>query len=57
LPVAHYHQAQRLSHALNVVLDLPTQIVAETAMAQGLSGKEVGDLIHAARVKALQQAL
>ena len=57
LPVAHYPQAQRLSHALNVVLDLPTQTVAETAMAQGLSGKEVGDLIHVARVKALQEAL
>jgi tRNA nucleotidyltransferase (CCA-adding enzyme) len=57
LPVAHYPQAQRLSHALNVVLDLPTQIVAETAMAKGLSGKEVGDLIHAARVKALQETL
>jgi hypothetical protein len=26
-------------------------------MAQGLSGKEVGDLIHVARVKALQKAL
>ena len=57
LPVAHYPQAQRLSHALNVVLDLPTQTVAETAMAKGLSGKEVGDLIHAARVKALQETL
>jgi len=57
LPVAHYSQAQRLSHALNVVLDLPTQTVAEAAMAQGMSGKEVGELIHVARVKALQEAL
>jgi len=57
LPVAHYPQAQRLSHALNVVLDLPTQTVAEAAMAQGASGKEVGELIHAARVKALQETL
>jgi tRNA nucleotidyltransferase (CCA-adding enzyme) len=57
LPVALYPQAQRLIHALNVVLDLPTQAVAEAAMAQGLSGKEVGELIHMARVKALQQAL
>jgi len=57
LPLTQYPQAQRLSYALNVVLDLPTQTVAEAAMAQGASGKEVGELIHAARVKALRQAL
>ncbi len=57
LPLTQYPQAQRLSYALNVVLDLPTQTVAEAAMSQGASGKEVGELIHAARVKALRQAL
>jgi hypothetical protein len=40
-----------------VVLDLPTQTVAEAAMAQGVNGKEVGELIHVARVKVLQQTL
>jgi hypothetical protein len=40
-----------------VVLQLPTQHVAEAAMAHGASGKEVGELIHAARVKALQQRI
>jgi len=52
-----YAPTTRLTQALQVVLQLPTQHVAEAAMAHGASGKEVGELIHAARVKALQEAL
>ena len=52
-----YAPTTRLTQALQVVLQLPTQHVAEAAMSHGASGKEVGELIHAARVKALQEAL
>ena len=52
-----YPQAARLQAVLDVVLALPTAEIAENALAQGHSGKKVGDLIHAARVEAIAQHL
>jgi tRNA nucleotidyltransferase (CCA-adding enzyme) len=52
-----FEPAQRLQLALQLVSDVPTQTVAEAALAQGLNGKEVGDRIHEARVQVLHQEL
>jgi tRNA nucleotidyltransferase (CCA-adding enzyme) len=52
-----YPQAARLQGALNAVLALPTHDIAAQAMAQGLQGPAVGKRIHAARVRAIEQAL
>lgn len=52
-----YPQAARLQAALDAALAQPTHDVAAQAMAQGLKGPEVGRRIHAARVRAIEQAL
>jgi tRNA nucleotidyltransferase (CCA-adding enzyme) len=39
------------------VLAVDTQPVAEHSMAQGHSGKKVGEIIHAARAAAIAQHL
>ncbi|EGI77284.1 multifunctional CCA addition/repair protein [Hylemonella gracilis] len=52
-----YPQATRLQGALHAALALPTHDIATQAMAQGLKGPEVGRRIHAARVRAIEQAL
>jgi len=52
-----YPQAQRLQGVLDAVLALPTHEIAEHAMAQGHSGKKIGELIHAARAAAVAQHL
>ena len=44
-----YPQAPRLAHALRLVLSVPTQSIAEKAMAAGLKGPQIGTLIHDAR--------
>jgi tRNA nucleotidyltransferase (CCA-adding enzyme) len=49
-----YPQRARLQAVLNTVLALDTHLVAEQALAQGLSGNKIGELIHAARVEALE---
>lgn len=52
-----YPQATRLQGVLETVLALPTQEIAEHALAQGHSGKKVGEIIHAARAGAVAQHL
>ncbi len=52
-----YPQATRLQGVLDAVLAVDTQPVAEHAMAQGHSGKKVGEIIHAARAAAIAQHL
>ncbi len=54
---APYPQAARLQAALEVVLALPTREIAEHALTQGRSGREIGERIHAARVQALARHL
>lgn len=52
-----YPQAARLQGVLEAVLAQPTHEIAERALAQGRSGKQVGELIHAARVAAVARHL
>ncbi len=52
-----YPQAARLQGVLDAVLAQPTHEIAERALAQGHSGKKVGELIHAARVQAVARHL
>lgn len=48
-----YPQRARLRQALDAALAVPTAQVAEQAQAEGLSGKAVGEQVHAARVAAV----
>jgi tRNA nucleotidyltransferase (CCA-adding enzyme) len=52
-----YPQAARLQGVLDAVLAVDTQPIAEHAMAQGHSGKKVGEIIHAARAAVIAQHL
>jgi tRNA nucleotidyltransferase (CCA-adding enzyme) len=52
-----YPQRTRLQGVLNTVLALETHSIAEHAMAQGHSGKKVGEIIHAARTEAVAKSL
>jgi tRNA nucleotidyltransferase (CCA-adding enzyme) len=52
-----YPQVPRLQGVLDAVLALPTQPIAEHALAQGHGGKQIGELIHAARAQAVAQHL
>jgi tRNA nucleotidyltransferase (CCA-adding enzyme) len=54
---APYPQRPRLQTVLNTVLALATNSIAEHAMALGHSGKEIGELIHAARTEAVANSL
>jgi tRNA nucleotidyltransferase (CCA-adding enzyme) len=54
---APYPQAARLQGVLDAVLAVDTQPIAEHAMAQGHSGKKVGEIIHAARAQAIAHHL
>ena len=47
----------RLQGALDAALAQATHDIATQAMAQGLKGPAVGRRIHAARVRAIEQAL
>ncbi len=49
-----YPQSRRLAAALQAVLAVDTSVVADAAMAAGLSGPRIGERIHQARVDALQ---
>ena len=51
---AAYPQRQRLAQALQAAQSVVTASIAEAAQAAGLSGPKIGDMIHAARVQALQ---
>ncbi len=52
-----YAQRARLQGVLDAVRALPTHELAEHAMAQGHSGKQVGEIIHAARAQAVARHL
>ena len=51
-----YPQRQRLLEVLTMVQQLDTASIADSAMAAGASGQKVGEVIHLARVAAVQQA-
>ena len=48
-----YPQRQRLGDALAAVQSVATSVIAASAAATGVTGQKVGELIHAARVKAV----
>ena len=48
-----YPQRQRLGDALLAVQSVATSVIAASAAAAGVTGQKVGELIHAARVKAV----
>jgi tRNA nucleotidyltransferase (CCA-adding enzyme) len=50
-----YPQAKRLAEALRLVLSVPTDTIAEEAMAAGLKGPKIGARIHDARAAAIAQ--
>jgi len=52
-----YPQRERLGRALQAAQSVATEPVAQAAQAAGLSGAKIGEMIHAARVRAVQQAL
>jgi tRNA nucleotidyltransferase (CCA-adding enzyme) len=54
---APYPQRQRLLEVLAVMQSVDTKAIASHAMATGASGQKVGELIHQARVAAVQAAL
>lgn len=54
---APYPQAPRLLAALAAAQSVVTSTIADHAMKTGVSGKNIGDLIHAARVTAVKTAL
>ncbi len=54
---AAYPQRERLARVLLAAQSVATEPVAQAAQAAGLSGAKIGELIHSARVGAVQQAL
>ena len=52
-----YPQSSRLLNALKVAQSVATHLIATTAMATGASGKNIGELIHIARVDAVRASL
>ena len=52
-----YPQRERLAQALLAAQAVATDGVAQTAQAAGLSGPKIGEMIHAARVQAVQAGL
>jgi tRNA nucleotidyltransferase (CCA-adding enzyme) len=52
-----YPQRERLARVLQAAQSVATEPVAQAAQAAGLSGPKIGEMIHAARVKAVQHAL
>jgi len=51
-----YPQRPRLLAALAAARAVVTHIIADQALARGLSGPQIGELIHAARVQAIKAA-
>ncbi len=54
---APYPQRVRLALALQAALDVATEPIATAAIAQGMQGPKIGELIHKTRVIALAAAL
>ena len=54
---APYPQRVRLALALQAALDVATEPIAAAAIAQGMQGPKIGELIHKTRVTALAAAL
>jgi tRNA nucleotidyltransferase (CCA-adding enzyme) len=54
---AAYPQRERLARVLQAAQSVATEPVAQAAQAAGLSGAKIGEMIHAARVRAVQQGL
>ena len=52
-----YPQRPRLMAALIAAQRVATQAIAETAQTAGATGEKIGELIHQARIAAVQQAL
>ena len=52
-----YPQSSRLLNALTAAQSVATHLIATTAMATGASGKNIGELIHIARVDAVRASL
>jgi tRNA nucleotidyltransferase (CCA-adding enzyme) len=52
-----YPQRPRLLAVLNAALEVATHAIAEAAQAAGAEGQKIGELIHQARIAAVQQAL
>ncbi len=52
-----YPQGPRLLAALSAAQAVATQTIAENAMATGARGEKIGELIHRARVEAVQASL
>ena len=48
-----YPQRQRLSEALAAVQSVATSVIAARAAESGITGQKVGEMIHAARVRAV----
>ena len=57
LTEAPYPQGPRLLAALSAAQGVATQSIASHAMSTGVSGKKIGELIHAARVEAIRVSL
>jgi tRNA nucleotidyltransferase (CCA-adding enzyme) len=51
-----YPPGPRLAAALSAAQGVATHLIAETAMATGASGKNIGELIHLARVEAVRES-
>jgi tRNA nucleotidyltransferase (CCA-adding enzyme) len=49
-----YPQRPRLLAALAAARTVVTHVIADQALARGVAGRHIGELIHAARVKAIQ---
>jgi tRNA nucleotidyltransferase (CCA-adding enzyme) len=54
---APYPQRARLLRVFQVAQSVVTETVATQAMAAGISGKQIGEMIHKARIEAVAQAL
>ena len=52
-----YPQRTRLLSALGAAQGVATHLIAEQAIKTGLSGKKIGELIHAARIQAVRENL
>ncbi|MBA4329765.1 MAG: multifunctional CCA addition/repair protein [Polaromonas sp.] len=52
-----YPQRARLGRVLQAAQSVATEPVAQAAQAAGLTGPRIGEMIHSARVRAVQQAL
>ena len=57
LTEAPYPQGPRLWAALSAAQGVATHLIAERAIATGASGKNIGELIHMARVEAVRASL